>query len=159
MPIADHSLELLDADGNSLSPAVKPHFLSLKGNVQMRQEEAEQWARGGVAGHGFRRLGQRGTPFVLTSVVDAPSLAVAADIYGLVYRKIPNAGLVDLEKDDLEWGQYMVRSVQVIGLRAVGTMAGGFSPVDVSKLGLPSGYSVSTGASAALLTCRWTLIG
>lgn len=171
MPIAEHSIELLDANGDSLSPEVKCYFLSLKGNIPMSQMVLEKIARRGVDGHGFRQTGRRGSSFSLVSVVDTPSgpaassydgnraarLAVAGDLYGLTYRTMPGAGVVRVVKDDVNWGFYVVEKVVIVGMRAIGQMAGGFSPVDTDYLGLPSGYSITEGPSAALLTCRWTL--
>jgi hypothetical protein len=159
MPVADHFLELLDANNSPVSPAVKPYFLSMKGPIQFRQERAERLARGGIDGHGFDKTGSRGEPFALSTVVDAPSLQVAKDLYKLTYSLIPHAGLVAVTKDGIDCGWFMVERCQLIGWRACGEMAGGFSPAAVTKLGLPSGYSVSNGPSAALLTIRWTLIG
>jgi hypothetical protein len=124
----------------------------------MRYEQMETMVRAGVDNPGFRRTGKRGQPFALTSTVDAPSLASAADLYGLTYRNIP-AQVVNLTKDGLNWGKHVVMLCQPAPLQAVGTMAGGFSPDDVSKQGWPSGYGISTGPSLALLVVQWTLIG
>jgi hypothetical protein len=171
MPIAEHSLELLDANGDSLDPAVKPYFLSIKGNVPMRQQQLEKIGRRGVDGHGFRQTGVRGKSFQIITVVDAPSgpaassadglraarLAVAGDIYRLTYRTMSGTGVVRMIKDDVDWGLYVVEDVQIVSLRACTNMQGGFSPVDTDYLGLPAGYTISEGPSAARLTCRWTL--
>lgn len=130
MPTATHSIDGLP-------------FLCLKGDVQERQEQVEAFARGGVPGHGFRRLGSRGEPFELLSIVDAPSLEQAKVGYEAYLMKTA-ANPVVLIKDGLNWGTYVVMHVSLApqGIKAIANMAGGINP-----------------PSMALLTCKWVLLG
>lgn len=130
MPIATHSIDGLQ-------------FLCLLGDVQERQQQIEAFARGGVDGHGFRKLGKRGEPFELTSIVDAPSLEQAKVGYEAYLARVATNPVV-LIKDGLNWGTYVVMHVALApkGIKAIANMAGGINP-----------------PSMAMLTCKWTLLG
>ena len=131
MPIAEHSIGGLQ-------------FLCLQGSPQLAQEQLERFSRGGVDGHGFRRLGTRGESFELISIVDAPSLASARSVGYPAYVALVATEPVPLVKDGVAWGNYVVEKVSLApnGIRAVANFVGGLNP-----------------PSLALLVCRWQLIG
>jgi hypothetical protein len=130
MPTAEHSINGLQ-------------FLCLKGEVFLRQEELETFNRGGVDGTAFRKLGKRGQPFELISIVDAPSLEDAKAGFE-AYRDIVATNPVTVIKDGINWGNYVVLRVSLApkGIKAVANFAGGLNA-----------------PSLALLTCRWELHG
>lgn len=127
MPTATHSIDAYQ-------------FLCLKGEVVTAQEELDEFNRGGVDNTTFKKLGSRGRPFQLLSIVDAPDLD-DAKVGFLAYVAL-TATTVTLIKDGINWGTFVVKRVDIApnGMKAVANFAGGINP-----------------PSTAMLACVWTL--
>lgn len=147
MPIAEHSIEALDALGAPFAPVVKQTFLSWKGSILLEQESSELLQRVGVDGHGYRRLGKRGKPFKLVSTLDVETINDGRLGYQLYIDSFQLQNPCRILKDGVNWGTYVVQSIELVRLFAVGGMAGGFGPT--AAIPYESNF---------ILTCRWSLM-
>jgi len=147
MPIAEHSIEVLDEDGDELDPAVKFTFLNLLGAPQLGQEKLERWERAGIDGPGYRKIGKRGIPFQLTSIIDVETIGDGLEGYQ-VYLTAAGHNPCRLIKDGEDWGVFKVIGVQLASLSAigVGSMIGGLGATAEPPY-----------VSGALLACHWAL--
>jgi hypothetical protein len=110
------------------------------------QETSGFRQRDGVDGTDIRKLGKRGQPFEMFSVVDCDTLADALDLYADYAATVGDGFPYDIIWHDLDFTadrhtQYHVLDVEQLETRTL--------------LGASGGLSTSSGA---LLRCRWLLM-
>ena len=106
-------------DGNTV--------ISIRGQIESGDgERVEEITRAHVDGIAFRKIGKRGAPFSMTSLVDVGSAATAKSTY--TTYKATEGSLVTLVDDaGNSWANVMVLSVRRGGVKRTYTPVGGIS--------------------------------
>lgn len=126
---------------NTLGPFA---FLEIMGDPQFPTGDIDLVARPGVNGFALWFTGVRGKPFSLMSLVDAPTLGDAYDLYDQ-YRFLIGAGL-----QALTWRNINMTSVSIM-----------FAVLDVRPLQIRQVAKFVGGLNSnpgAICRCEWTLI-
>ena len=132
-------------DPDPLLASVGARFDDLSGEVITRAEQIEILSRPGVDGSGARRLGKRGEPFELTSVVYGPNWAWAK-AGQLYYKAMVGQDPFYVIKQSVNWGTYILLGVNIVRTEAV-----------VSVCGNAIGYELYSTLEIRLVA-RWQLL-
>lgn len=118
-------------------------FICLTGQIQNKRERTEILQRPGVDGTGVRRLAVRGTPFVLETLEDFATEALAAAAFDSYTGRIA-AGPYTMIKDTVEYTDVAILEVVKVDSKRHVSIVGGVNGLD--------------GGPAVILRAQWTFV-